>query len=248
MHRFMVEPGQIENNRVIISGDDLRHLRQVLRLKAGDIISVFDGSGMEYEVRLSAVEKEMASGDVLSSGISDTEPRTRLTLFQGLPKAEKMDWIVQKAVELGVYRIVPVITERTVVKLSEADKEKKRERWSRIAREASKQCRRARVPEVALPIVFSDIPSLIKQYDLFIMLYENQKKCLKEHMKCYNINKIGSIALFIGPEGGFADSEAGSLEPLNIVISSLGKRILRTETAALTGISLIMYEMGEMQS
>lgn len=248
MHRFMVEPENIQNGRARITGEDVKHLRQVLRLKPGDAVSLFDGSGLEYAVELTSVEKDMACGKVLSSSISDTEPKTRLTLYQGIPKAEKMDWIVQKAVELGVFRIVPVITRHTVVQLDPKDRERKRERWNRIAKEAAKQCKRAFVPEVTLPVAIETLRQQGKSYDAWILLYEQeQKKCLKELLKCYNINKIGNIALFVGPEGGFSDSDLENLAPLDIVSASLGKRVLRTETAALCGISIIMYEMGDMQ-
>lgn len=248
MHRFMVESRHIQNGRITLEGEDLKHLRQVLRLEAGDIIRVFDGSGMEYESKLLSVDKNQAIAEITSEFQSETEPKTRVTLFQGLPKGEKMELIIQKTVELGIYRIVPVITQRSVVQLDSKDRAKKAERWSKIAREAAKQCGRAFVPEVFAPVDFKDAMEQSGRFGLAVMLYENeQKKCLKELLKCYTINKIGDIALFIGPEGGFSDQEVEFCIHSGYNIAGLGKRILRTETAAISVVSVIMYEMGELQ-
>ncbi len=248
MHRFVVSQKDIENGCIIITGDDLKHLRQVLRLGTGDKIGAFDGLGMEYEAQLTEVSKDRAVAVILSSFEAQSEPATRVTLFQGLPKGDKMDLIIQKAVELGVHKIVPVITQRTVVQLDKKSKEKKAERWSKIAREAAKQCHRAYVPEVAIPEDFDKILEEFKNYDSTVMFYEGTvKKCLKELLKCYTINKIKDIALLIGPEGGFTELEVEKCRTAGIDIVSLGKRILRTETAAITSLSIIMYEMGELQ-
>lgn len=248
MHRFMVAPEQIQDKRITLTGEDHKHLSQVLRLGPGDIIGVFDGSGMEYEARLIKVDKAEALAEILSSRLSDTEPRLRVTLFQGIPKGEKMDWIVQKAVELGVYQVIPVITQHTVVKLDQKERQKKAERWNRIAREAAKQCKRAFVPQVLTPVSLDEMLKLRDNYDAAVLLYENeQKKCLKELMICYTINKIGDIALFVGPEGGFSSLEVDKCFQNGFAVAGLGKRILRSETAAISGLSIIMYEMGEMQ-
>lgn len=248
MHRFMVAPEQIQDKRITLTGEDHKHLSQVLRLGPGDIIGVFDGSGMEYEARLIKVDKAEALAEILSSRLSDTEPRLRVTLLQGIPKGEKMDWIVQKAVELGVYQVIPVITQHTVVKLDQKERQKKAERWNRIAREAAKQCKRAFVPQVLTPVSLDEMLKLRDNYDAAVLLYENeQKKCLKELMICYTINKIGDIALFVGPEGGFSSLEVYKCFQNGFAVAGLGKRILRSETAAISGLSIIMYEMGEMQ-
>jgi len=247
VHRFMVSPNNIQNNKITLEGDDLKHLRQVLRLKPGDTILVFDGSGVEYEANILTLEKSSALAEIKAVFQTETEPKTRITLFQGLPKGEKMDLIIQKGVELGVHRIIPVITKRTVVKLNKTDREKKAERWSRISKEAAKQCRRAYVPEVTEPITFDDALIKTKSFGAALLLYENEgKKCLKETLKCYNINKIRDIALFVGPEGGFAHQEVKKCTNIGCDIVSLGKRILRVETATISVLSIIMYEMGEM--
>lgn len=247
MHRFMVDPADISDRTVRIQGSDLKHLSQVLRLRRGDIIRVFDGYGMEYTARLAEIGKEMAVAVIEEVFETVAEPRIRLTLYQGLPKMEKMELIIQKAVELGVDRIVPVITQRTVVQLDGPSAEKRLARWNRIAVEATKQCGRAFVPKVSMPLTLKEILGNFEGYDLAIALYENEKKGLKELLKCYNISDVGKMALFVGPEGGFAPEEADAMHQFGIMTAGLGCRILRTETAAISGISIIMYEMGEMQ-
>jgi len=158
-----------------------------------------------------------------------------------------MDWIIQKSVELGVSRIVPVMTRYSVVQLNDADSHKKTERWMRIAREAAKQCKRALVPGVDNPVTFEDAIIMSQSVDTGIVLYENeQKKCLKELLKCYTIDGIGSIALFIGSEGGFSENEIDLCIKSGFISVGLGKRILRAETAAISVLSILMYEMGEL--
>ncbi|HBR03635.1 MAG TPA: 16S rRNA methyltransferase [Ruminiclostridium sp.] len=203
---------------------------------------------MEHEARLLTVDKDLATAKVQVSFLSDTEPEIYVTLFQGLPKGEKMELIIQKAVELGIYRIVPVITQRSVVQLDKKYREKKAERWQKIAREAAKQCRRAYVPEVAAPVDFDEAMNRCKQFGPGILLYENEeKKCLKDLLKCYTINKVKNIALFVGPEGGFSEQEVEKCIAIGYNVAGLGKRILRAETAAISAIAIIMYEMDELK-
>jgi 16S rRNA (uracil1498-N3)-methyltransferase len=248
MHRFIAAPENIRDGLITLKDENLKHLRQVLRLETGSVIRVFDGNGTEYEAELLDVNKNAAIAKVLLSFRSETEPKIRVTLFQGLPKGEKMELIIQKAVELGIYRIVPVITQRTVVQLDKKEREKKAERWTRIAGEAAKQCRRATIPEVAAPVDFDDAITWSGNYGASLLLYENEeKKCLKELLKCYTINKIKDIALFIGSEGGFSEQEVEKCIALGYNIAGLGKRILRAETAAISVLAIIMYEMGELQ-
>lgn len=238
----------MKNGMITLSGSDLKHLAQVLRLRAGDVIQVFDGSGAEYDARLVDLGKREAHAEIIETRAADTEPRVRLTLFQGLPKAEKMDLIIQKTVELGVSMIVPVVTQRSVVRPDENKWDRRLERWNRIAAEAAKQCRRAVVPKVAAPVSLREALDVSGNAAAALVLYENeQKKCLKELLKCYNINKIGDIALFIGPEGGFSKEEIDEMTGFGVSAAGLGRRILRTETAAISAVSIIMYEMGEMQ-
>lgn len=243
----MVAPNNITNEEITLEGDDLKHLSQVLRLRPGDTIHVFDGSGIEYEASIISSDKSRAIARINTSFQNKTEPETRVTLFQGVPKGEKMELIIQKGVELGVHSIVPVITSRTVVKLNKKDSEKKAERWTKISIEAAKQCRRAYVPQILEPISFDEALVKAEDFSAVLLLYENEgKKCLKERLKCYNINKIKDIALFVGPEGGFTLEEVRNYTDKGYDIVSLGKRILRVETATISVLSIIMYEMGEM--
>ncbi len=247
MHRFIVDPKSIHNGHLRIYGDDLKHLRKVLRLGPGDSINVFDGTGKEFEAKLLSVDKTCALAEITASFQTEAEPEINLTLFQGLLKGEKMDLIIQKGVELGVRSIIPVITDRTVVQVDNNKSEKKALRWSKIAREASKQCRRAMVPHILEPISFDEAISESKRYEAALLLYENEsKKCLKETLKCYIINKIKEIALFVGPEGGFTPHEIEKYTNSGFDVAGLGRRILRAETAAISVISIIMYEMGEL--
>ncbi len=247
MHRFIVDPKSIHNGHLRIYGDDLKHLRKVLRLGPGDSINVFDGTGKEFEAKLLSVDKTCALAEITASFQTEAEPEINLTLFQGLLKGEKMDLIIQKGVELGVRSIIPVITDRTVVQVDNNKSEKKALRWSKIAREASKQCRRAMVPHISEPISFDEAISESKRYEAALLLYENEsKKCLKETLKCYIINKIKEIALFVGPEGGFTPHEIEKYTNSGFDVAGLGRRILRAETAAISVISIIMYEMGEL--
>lgn len=247
VHRFLVDPANIKDEEILLEGDDFKHLKQVLRLGPQDTIHVFDGSGIEYVSTIVSINENNALAKIESSYKSDTEPKARVTLFQGIPKGNKMDLIIQKTVELGVYKIVPIITERTVVKINEKDKAKKANRWSKIAKEAAKQCHRAYIPEVLKPIKFGDLSELLKDFDSSFLLYENEsKKCLKEVLKCYTINKIEDISIIVGPEGGFTDQEIEIFRKWGHDTVGLGRRILRTETASISALSIIMYELGEM--
>lgn len=248
MHRFFVDPANIRNEEVLLEGDDFKHLKLVLRLRPQDTIHVFDGSGTEYVATISSINESNALAKIQSLYKSDTEPKVRVTLFQGVPKGDKMDLIIQKTTELGVYRIVPVITDRTVVKINEKDKAKKTTRWSKIAKEAAKQCQRAYVPEIFQPVNFGEISEYIRGFDASVLLYENEsKKCLKEVLKCYTINKIEDISIIVGPEGGFTDQEIESYRKWGgYDTAGLGRRILRTETASIAALSIILYELGEM--
>lgn len=248
MHRFIAVPENIRDGIISLTDENLRHLRQVLRLEPGDAIRVFDGTGAEYEAELLTVDKSVAVARIISIFKSDTEPITQVTLFQAIPKGEKMDLIIQKAVELGVYRIVPVMTQRSVVQLDKKGREKKLVRWTKIAEEAAKQCRRAIIPEVAVPMTFDEVITKKEEYDLSVLLYENEeKKCLKELLICYTINKIRRIALFVGSEGGFTEQEVEKCMALGYNVAGLGKRILRAETAAISVLAIIMYEMDELR-
>ena len=254
MRRFLVSPGSIKNDTVYISGDDLKHMAQVLRFRAGDHLLVFDGTGLEHEVELISIDKAMAVGKIIKTCKPGTESEKKVILFQGMPKSDKMEWIIQKTVELGVGCIVPMITRYSVIRDIDRNIDGKLERWNRISREACKQSGRVVVPEVRKPLeygksldLWNDIVSNeTRGSSLAVFCYENEgKKCFKELLKCYNIDYIKTIGIFIGPEGGFAEEEIKLARDNGIIPVGLGKRILRTETAAVAVLSILMYEMGD---
>lgn len=253
--RFMIQPEHINDGTAVISGSEAKHMLNVLRLRTGDRFTAFDGTGLEYELELVSSKDNTAYGKILKKYDPKTEPRVKVILYQGFPKSDKMDLIVQKTVELGIYEIVPVITQFSVPKIRVKDTVGKLERWNRISVEASKQCGRVVVPRVTEPV---DYETALNHWDdmakacpagtsMMVFCYEGEtKKCLKELFKCYNINCVSLIGVFIGPEGGFSPDEIRLAGDRGISPVSLGRRTLRTETAAIAVLSVIMHEMSEM--
>lgn len=245
MPRFFVKPEDIENSFIKISGDEYNHIKNVLRLKASDIITVSDGLGMDYTARIDSFEANCVIADIISSNNNYTEPPIEVTLYQGIPKSDKMDLIIQKSIELGVSRIVPVKMDRTVVKFgSEKDIDSKVTRWQRIALEASKQCNRGKLPKVDRPVTFDAALKLSGNSQLRILPYENEKS--NKLKNALEKSEIKDISVFIGPEGGFSEAEVRSAEHANVLPVTLGPRILRTETAGIAVLSILMYELGDV--
>lgn len=248
MRKFFTEPENIQNGYAALI-EDAGHITKVLRMSVGDEIIIFDGSGSEYHARLTEISKRVCRAEILETTPTVAEPKLSVALFQGVPKAGKMEQIVQKAVELGVSEIYPVMTDRSVVRLdSEKDKENKAERWNKIAQEAVKQCGRGRVPQVHLPISFLQALERMSNFDLALMPYEELghagQRGLKELLQKKNYQ---SVAVLIGPEGGFSGAEVAEVTATgNPVTIGLGNRILRTETAGSTVLSAIMYENDEI--
>ena len=232
MHRFFIGPQQLTGQTARITGEDMAHISRVLRLRAGDLVTLCDGAGMDYEARLRSLGKEEILLDVLSSRPSRGEPAHRVTLYQGLPKAGKMELILQKSVELGLYSLVPVLAQRSVVKLTPKEFEKKRVRYQRVAYEAAKQARRGMVPQVRPLAAFSD--AVLARHDLLLIAD------LQSHGDALD------IGLVIGPEGGLERSEVAALTAAGGHCLSLGPRILRTETAGMAALAMILYELGDM--
>lgn len=252
MRRFFTEPDNIDlNNSTLTIIDDAVHISKVLRMECGDKIIVFDGTGYEYIVELINIEKEKSTANILERSLSELEPEIKVTLFQGIPKSDKLEIIVQKAVELGVHDIVPVKTTRSVAKIADDKKgQQKIERLNKISKEAAKQCGRGLVPKVSMPVTFNVMAENLKNFDLSIMFYEelghDGRKNLKDILRA-NKDAV-SIAVLIGPEGGFSPSEAENIQNMDgkTFCAGLGKRILRTETAGSTALSVIMYEKDEI--
>jgi 16S rRNA (uracil1498-N3)-methyltransferase len=245
MHRFFVDFSLGDKKSFNIKGTDFNHIKNVLRLKAGNEITVCDIDGVDFKC---TIDKYYENNIQIIKSIkinSKTEPDIKVTLCQSILKADKMDWTIQKATELGVSRIVPIITERTIIKFKdEKDKDKKVTRWQRIAGESSKQCRRCTIPEVSGVIEFNEALNLTNYNNLSIIPFEKEKtNALKNILSG---KKTESVLVFIGPEGGFTDLEITKAEKEGVKPLTLGPRILRSETAALTMISLLMYELGDI--
>ncbi|WP_066495316.1 16S rRNA (uracil(1498)-N(3))-methyltransferase [Abyssisolibacter fermentans] len=245
MNRFFVDKNYIDDNKVEIYGDDVKHIKNVLRLKIGDKISICDGQNNEYIAKICNINKTLVLCDIISKCDISRESNIKITLFQALTKGQKMDLIIQKAVELGVYQIYPVQMKRCVSKITDLKKENKKvERWNRIAYEAAKQSKRGFIPKINEVISFMQMTELFNAFDNVIVPYENEKDTgIKDVLK--NIN-TDSICVIIGPEGGFEEEEIQILEKKNSSIVTLGPRILRTETAGFVTISAIMYELGDL--
>jgi 16S rRNA (uracil1498-N3)-methyltransferase len=245
MPRFFIDENNISEQHIYIRGDEARHIRNVLRMKPGDSIILCDGRGMDYISVIEGFEEGMVAALIKETKSSCSEPPIEVTLYQGLPKSDKMDFIIQKSVELGVCRIIPVITERTVVRFKDKkDMEKKKERWQRISHEAAKQCGRGIIPEVSFPVSYDDAVESARGAGLALIPYE---KCMDSSLKeCLHGSEERSAAVFIGPEGGFSDNEIKKAVSSGIKPVTLGNRILRTETAGLAVLIILMYEKGDI--
>lgn len=239
MEHFFVVPSAIEENNAVITGEDAAHIARVLRMRPGDEIHIADGQNNEYRARLVEVDKQSVRTELLGRCATTAEPMHHFTLYQGLPKSGKMEVIIQKCVELGVSHITPVLTERSVVR-PDGDFEKKRLRYQRIAYEAAKQSGRAVIPQVTGLISLAEIN--YAAHGMLLHAYEEEHGVsLRQALRKSIPPK--DIALFIGPEGGFEEDEAALLARSGAVAVSLGPRILRTETAGMAMLAMLIYEL-----
>jgi len=253
MSRFFVktDPVDLQNGKIIITGEDVKHIANVLRASAGDEIILCDGLGTDYYAVIEHISKQSIETSIKASKPNTTEPPLNITVFQGIPKGDKMDFIIQKCVELGVKRIVPVMTARSVVRFGNSrDAASKAARWNRIALEAAKQCDRGVVPVVDEPVGFDAALKLAEGFGLRLFPYEEERNSsLRDVLKKYSDTAAGtpeSAAIMIGPEGGFERSEADKAIGAGFISVTLGPRILRTETAGLATSAIVMYELGDM--
>lgn len=246
MPSFFVEPDKIYDGKVIISGEDVKHITKVLRLGPGDGVTVLDGQGMEYQAILEEIGSDRILASITGERQSQTEPPLRVTLIQGLPKGEKMELIIQKAVELGVHRIIPVETTRSIVKLDAKKALQRQERWQRIAMEAAKQSKRGIIPNVeVLTTLNKALKGLSADASLVLMPWEEASAPLKPLLESKSEGNQ-EIYIIIGPEGGFTQQEAQNAIDAGAYTVSLGPRILRTETAGFTVLAVVMYELGDL--
>lgn len=253
MSKFFVKTEQIENNNIILNGDDVNHIINVLRMKKGDEIQVCNQeTGDNYNAQITQYTKNEVDCEIIERINKTTESNVNITLFQGLPKFEKMELIIQKNTEVGVKRIVPVIMERTVVKIDEKVASKKLERWQKIAEIAAKQSMRDIIPNIDNITKLKEIDTT--EYDVVLVAYENEEhNKLKDELQklskkiegtnSNNNEENFNIAIVIGPEGGISEKEIELLAEKNAKFVSLGRRILRTETAGLVMTGNILYEL-----
>jgi len=237
--RFFISPEQVSGQSITISGEDVHHIVKVLRMKTGDELLLCDGTGAEYSVKIAQINKSDITAEVTARSKREI-PYPLITLGQGLPKSDKMDWIVQKATELGVTNIVPLITERTIVKLK--DEEKRVARWQKIAREAAMQSNRPDISSIEPVVSYTDFlrtPHSEPQ-TLLLLPWEEGTEPVKNIFR--RISGINRIIVLIGPEGGFSAHEAEAAHNKGFHLVSLGPNILRTETAAIAVLSMIGYE------
>lgn len=246
MHKFFVSKDKIHGNNCTIEGEDVKHIYKVLRLIEGDKISINDGEGNEYLGEIKEVSKKEVIVELLEKMELNNESNLKVHLYQGMPKSTKMDLIVQKCTELGISGVTPIITERVVVK-SEISEFRKVDRWNRIALEACKQSKRSLIPTINTPIEYEELLSTLKNFDLVIVPYENQEgQGIRYVANEVRNREIKSVAIIIGPEGGFEEREIQEFKQLGAFVVTLGPRILRTETAGLVALSLLMYELGDL--
>jgi 16S rRNA (uracil1498-N3)-methyltransferase len=243
MSRFFVNQKNIGDTFVSITEkEDVHHISKVLRLKPGDEIDISDCIEWEYKTELTSIENDYIEAKIIDKQKFSREPKTKITLFQGLPKQGKMELIIQKAVELGAFQIVPIYTDRSIV-TDNGKMGKKIERWQKISDEAVKQCKRGIKPKILEEMRYKDMLACLETFDLVIFPYENEEKYTIKDLLQRLKEKPEKIAIIIGPEGGFSKQEANSLKALDIDGVTLGKTILRTETAGIAAIAMTMYEL-----
>ena len=248
MPKFFTARENISENTIIIDNEDVAHITRVLRLGEGDEISVCDGMGFDYTAKIESVEQKKIVCSVISKEKCQSEADIDVVLYQGIPKAAKMDYIIQKTTELGIGRIVPVKLARCVVKLEDKKAEmKKCERWQKIASEAAKQSGRGVVPVVDMPVTLDEAIRELNECDMAFVPYECEEKT---NLKSVLTSKkdVKTVGFMVGPEGGFDISEVEKIRSSAIETITLGRRILRTETAGEAVLAMVMYEIGDINA
>lgn len=248
MPKFFVTEEQVNDEKIKIIGQDVKHIKNVLRKKVGNELMICNTSTKkDYLSEIISIEENCIECKIKEQIENKVESNIKVSILQGLPKADKMELIIQKSVELGVYEITPIEMKRCVVKLNEKDKIKKIDRWQKISEVAAKQCGRNIIPNINQIINLKNVCNLFDKYDIVLVAYENENKNtlknkLEKIKQKYNNREI-KIGVIIGPEGGIDSEEIKMLQENGAITITLGKRILRTETVALNVLSIIMYEL-----
>lgn len=247
MHQFFVEDGQIGRAFVTITGTDVNHIKHVLRMKPGEKIRVSNQRGRDYFCEISELGDSFVQADILEEDAPTTELSEKIYLFQGIPKGDRMETIIEKAVELGVYEIIPVAMKYCVVKLDAKKEAARMKRWQKLAEAAAKQSKRSLIPRIHAVMNFQDAAAYASLCDVCLVPYENERGMQSAKAAFSSIKQGNSVSVMIGPEGGFAEEEiALAKETMNVI--SLGKRILRTDTAGIAVMSMLMLEMEMRES
>ncbi len=246
MYHFFVELEQVTLEEIVITGSDVNHIKNVLRLTENEEIKVSDKTGSEYKCVLTSLTKEEIRCKIQSVGKSKAELPVKITLFQGVPKQDKMELIIQKTVELGVYDITPVTMGRSIVKYDHKKLIKKNERWQSIATSAAKQSKRGIIPKVNQLLTFNQLLIKLDSYDKVIIPYENENGMNATRKLFESIKEEETIAIIVGPEGGFTEDEIDRLREIGGYTITLGNRILRTETAGFASLAMISYQIEEI--
>jgi len=245
MHRFFISGENLRGGQVVLTGQQAHQIRSVLRMAPGDEIIVLDNTGCEYVVAITDLARQRAAGQVIDKRLAQGEPRTQITLYQALLAREKFEWVLQKCTEVGVTRFVPMVTERSIVRRTDTITPARLARWKTIVTESAEQSGRGRIPQLECPLKFADALAGLGAFDRrLIACPQTTGPTLREILQAGRAESV-AIALLIGPEGGFSDEEVAAACEKGAVAMSLGKRILRTETAAVVASALILYELEE---
>lgn len=243
MHHFFVTPQAVKENRICITGPDVNHMKNVLRMKMGEEVLISDGEGKDYCCTIDTLSDEEIIVQIIDDNFEGTELSCEFYLFQGLPKNDKMEMIIQKAVELGVKEVIPVATKRAVVKLDEKKADKKIQRWQAISESAAKQSRRGVIPKIQKVMGFGEALTYAQAFHMNLIPYENFKGMKETKEALSKIREGMKVGIFIGPEGGFDEREVALAIEKGAQPISLGKRILRTETAGMAILSVLMFQL-----
>ncbi|MEK5477105.1 16S rRNA (uracil(1498)-N(3))-methyltransferase [Paenibacillus sp. FSL R5-0407] len=251
MQRYFIEPAQFGEKTVTITGDDAKHIGRVMRSKPGDKLIVSDGESRDALAAIIAIDPQEVTAEIIETLEPSGEPWFRVTVAQSLPKGDKMETVIQKCTEIGAASFLPFLSERTVVQYDGKKEEKRTARWRKIAKEAAEQAHRSRVPAVDSPVSWRELLKGLSAYDLVCLCYEKEhgqqlRDVLKPFVGKHPAGQPCSIAVIVGPEGGLSENEVSEAEAAGAVSIGLGRRILRTETAAMAALTCIMYESGEM--
>ncbi len=253
LNRFYVPPERIKQGEAIIEGPEANHLARVLRLLPGEQVRVFDGQGHEYLSRIREIDGPRVfvtlEAEPGTNNLSvKREPPLKIILGQGMPKGEKMELIIQKGTELGVARVIPLVTERTIIRLEPDRAVKRQQRWQKVAAEAARQSQRTLIPQVDLPTSFNEVLNALPNPDTTLCLipWEDESTCFLKPLLRQRAAVPELVWVFIGPEGGFSAAEIEQARAAGVIPVSLGPRILRTETAGFTVLTMLLYEWGDL--